>query len=337
MTLLQFSQTILEMPILNLLLRGHIMHPWGRFIAILRILVLCLLSARAGAQAQAGDLTSKVFEIASPPNPIGEASSATEPRSLEPLEGGGAKERWDASPAGTSHQAPFSRIGIGANVSPLGIGINGTTVLSDYFDARLMGNFFSYTSTQFEIEGFRGAANVHLASMAASLDWYPFNSVWRLSPGVMFYNGNQFTANALIESGNSFTLNGKKFYSADAKAGATPLTGSGVLGLHPQPIAFTAAIGFGKFIPRSDRHWSFPSEFGVVFMGAPTANVAISGWACLDEAGTQCSNVGDLTNPVAQQFNSALQAQLTKWRRDLGKVDVYPMFSYSVVYSFNIR
>ncbi len=183
--------------------------------------------------------------------------------------GGAAKERWNTAPAGTSHQEPFSRIGIGANVSPLGIGINGTTVLSDYFDVRMMGNFFSYTSPQFEVEGFRTAANLHLASMAASLDWYPFNSVWRLSPGVMLYNGNQFTANAVIQGGTSFTIDGQDFYSASANTatGATPLVGTGTLGLHPKPIAFTAAGGFGKFIPRSERHWSFPSEFGVVFMG----------------------------------------------------------------------
>lgn len=50
-----------------------------------------------------------------------------------------------------------------------------------------------------------------------------------------------------------------------------------------------------------------------------------------------CAEIGDATNPVAKQFNSSLQAQLAKWRKDQGKVDVHPMFSYSVVYSFNIR
>lgn len=46
---------------------------------------------------------------------------------------------------------------------------------------------------------------------------------------------------------------------------------------------------------------------------------------------------GDSTNPVAKQFNSSLQTQFAKWRRDLGKFDVYPMSSCSVVYSFIIR
>ncbi len=263
-------------------------------------------------------------------------SEASLPSAPEPA---AQREPWNVQPAGTSHQEPFSRVGIGANVSPLGIGINVTTVLTDYFDVRLMGNFFSYTVNKFDIEGVAGTGNLHFASMAASLDWYPYNSVFRLSPGVMFYNGNQMSFKANLAPGSSVTFNGQEFYSASPSAvtGATPLAANGILGLHRHPAAFTLAGGFGKFVPRSNRHWSFPAEFGVVFMGAPTVDVTTSGWTCVDPQLTQCSNISDSTNPVAQQYNTALQAQLTKWRHSLGNVTVYPMFSYSVVYSFNIR
>jgi len=280
--------------------------------------------------ASVAAVASGVAEVAAPASSL---PSAPEPAT------GGANEPWNIAPAGATRQKPLSRIGIGANVSPLGIGINATTVLSDFFDARLMGNFFGYAVNQFEVEGFRATADLHLASMAASLDWYPFNSVFRLSPGIMFYNGNQFSMTAAVVAGTSFKLNGQTFYSASANSltGATPLTGSGVLGLHTRQPALTLAGGFGKFVPRSKRHWSFPSEFGVVFMGAPTAEVAPSGWVCTNEAQTQCSNIADKTNPVGQLFNTALQAQLATWRRDLAKIPYYPMFSYSVVYSFNVR
>lgn len=273
-------------------------------------------------------LNAASFPVAAPALPSTPAS-----------EGAQRHEPWDVNPAGSGHQEPLSRIGIGANISPLGIGINATTVLSDYFDARLMGNFFTYTSPTFDIEGYRGTGNLHLASMAASLDWYPFNSVWRISPGLMFYNGNQLSMDAKIVPGTDFTVDRQTFYSASPNAvtGATPLTGTAVLGLHPRPVAFTLAGGFGKFVPRSNRHWSFPAEFGVVFMGAPTVDVTPSGWVCSDLAQTQCSDIANPANPIAQQFNTALQQQLIKWRRNLGQVTVYPMFSYSVVYSFNIR
>lgn len=261
------------------------------------------------------------------------------PESPEPDGLGEGRERYDVAPAGNGYQQPFSRIGIGADVNPLGIGIKTAVVLNHLYDARFDVNFFNYDSGRFELEGFNVNANLHFKSAAASLDWYPFGSIWRISPGLMFFNANQLTVTANIVPGNSFKLNDQTFYSASANpaTGATPLAGSGVLGLHSRVPAFTIAGGFGKFIPRSNRHWSFPSEFGVAFTGAPTANVIATGWACLNSSQGQCSNVADPTNPVAIEFNNALQASLTKWRHDLGKVTIYPLFSYSVVYSFNIR
>jgi len=247
---------------------------------------------------------------------------------------GGSREHYNVTPAVERHQAPFSRIGIGADVSLLGVGIKSAIVLSDSFDARFMGNFFIYNSGRYEVEGFNVTGNLHLASAAASLDWYPFNSVWRLSPGVMFLNENQITMATNIVPGTSFTLNNQTFYSA---TGATPLSGTGVLGLNTNRPAATITGGFGRFIPRSNRHWSLPAELGVVFTGAPTVNIHASGWVCLDAAQTQCSNLGDPTNPVAVEFNSALQTSLTRWRSYLSRVPIYPIISYSVIYSFNVR
>lgn len=267
---------------------------------------------------------------------LGPESDAALPAAPEPAMGG---DHYEVAPSATWHQAPFSRVGIGANVSPLGIGIEGAVVLNHYFDGRVMGNFFGFDTNQFEVEGFNVDAKLHMASAGAALDWYPFGSVWRISPGVMFFNGNQLSGTGTISPGTSFTLENQTYYSASANAatGATPLIGNGVLSFHRHTPAATASFGFGKFIPRSDRHWSFPSEFGVIFTGSPEINVNVTGWACLDARQTQCSNVGDPKNPIAIDFNNNLQERLDKWRKDLDKVSVYPIFSYSVVYSFNIK
>lgn len=252
---------------------------------------------------------------------------------------GGGRERPNVAAAAEWNEQPFSRIGIGADVSPLGIGIKSAIVLDRYFDARLMGNFFNYTTGRIEVEGFNVNAQLHLASMATSLDFYPWNSVWRISPGLMFFNGNQFSGTGNLAPGTSVDMGNQTFYSANPNpvTGATPLTGSGVLGLHNHPVAATIAGGFGRFIPRSERHWSFPSEFGVIFTGAPTVDVNLSGWACLDAAQHQCGNLANAADPITIQFNNALQTTLNKWRRDLNAVKVYPIISYSVVYSFDIR
>lgn len=261
------------------------------------------------------------------------------PSAPEPGWWSGVSERAHVPWTATEHQQPFSRVGIGANISPFGIGISSAIVLTQYFDARLMGNFFSFDSGNFEISGYRVDANLHLASLGTSLDWYPRNSVFRLSAGTLFYNGNQISAKGEIVPGTSFKMNGKTLYSASVNTatGATPLTGSGVVGLHRNQPGFTLSGGFGKFVPRSSRHWSFPFELGAAFIGAPTVDVHTAGWVCLDSRQTQCSNLADPANPVTIEFNNDLQAQLTKWRRELSRVEVYPMFAYSVVYSFDIR
>jgi hypothetical protein len=276
---------------------------------------------------------------------LDENSNATSADPAQPLAASpepaalGGHEKYNVTPDVTIYQRPFSRIGIGADVNPLGVGFKTAVILDHVFDARLMGNYFNFNSSQFEIEGFKANADFHLASAQAAVDWYPFASIWRISPGMLFLNGNQLSGNTAVVPGTSFSINGQTFYSANTNAatGATPLTGSGVVAFHTHSPAFTIAGGFGKFIPRSDRHWSFPSEFGVAFTGAPYVNAKFTGWVCTDYAQTDCSNVGVTTNPTGAQFNGALQTQIAKWNHDLSVVKVYPLFSYSVVYSFNIR
>ena len=285
-------------------------------------------------------LTAQSFAAISASDGFAESSS---PATVDPLLPSAPEpagyDHYEVAPSATWRQIPFSRIGIGADISPLGIGIKSAIVLNHEFDARLMGNFLSINTGAFKVEGFDVNANFHFDSAAAALDFYPWGSVFRVSPGLLFVNANQVTVTSDIDPGTSFTLNGQTYYSAKANpaTGAIPLSGTGILGLHNHVPAPSITVGFGKFIPRSNRHWSFPSEFGVAFTGAPTANVNVSGWACTDPHYQHCSDVSDPTNPVAIAFNHSLQAQLTKWRKDLGEVTIYPLFSYSVMYSFNIR
>jgi hypothetical protein len=303
------------------------------------LLVLFAASMTAAAQTSAAlESSSSSSDASGTLFALNGAPAFPDPPDPQPIEGGG-REHFNVTPSAEQHQQPFSRIGIGADVSLLGIGIKEAIVLDQTFDARLMENFFSYTSSRFEVEGFNVNANLHLASTAASLDWYPMNSIWRLSPGVMFYNGNQMSGTINVVPGTSFSLNNQTFYSASANpaTGATPLAGTGVLKMYGHQPALTLAGGFGRFIPRSERHWSFPSEFGVVLIGAPTISVNTTGWVCSDYAQTQCSNLADATNPVGIAYNTQLKAQLAKWQNDLNKVTVYPIFTYSVVYSFDIR
>jgi hypothetical protein len=189
-----------------------------------------------------------------------------------------------------------------------------------------------------EVSGVNVDGDFHLASAAVKLDWYPTKSMWRLSPGMLFYNGNRASAKLDLSGGTNFSINGKDYWSANTNpaTGATPISGDVRIGLHSHTPAFTISGGFGKYVPHSHRHWSFPTEFGVAFTGPPSLDVKLSGWACTDKKQTQCSDIGDISNPVGQQFQSNLNTALTKWRGELGNVEIYPIFSTAFMYSFDL-
>jgi hypothetical protein len=240
---------------------------------------------------------------------------------------------FDVEPAVTVHQQPYSRVEVGVNISTLGIGVDSALILTQYFDARLMGHYFAYNNGRIEVDNVNVYGGIHLGSMAISVDFYPRNAPIRLSAGLMLFNSNNASGNMRFAQGSSFTLNGETFYGAGPPA--VPLTGSASLAFHSIEPAPTLTFGFGKFIPRSNRRWSFPSEYGVAFTGTPTVHVSFAGTVCTDAMLTNCSNLSDTSNPVTVEFNNALQARLASWRHSLSKVPFTPILAGGVTYSFD--
>jgi hypothetical protein len=134
-------------------------------------------------------------------------------------------------------------------------------------------------------------------------------------------------------------LNGNTYYSATANAatGAAPLNVAANLGLNTHQQALTLTTGWGNMIPRNGGHWSFPFEVGAAFTGTPSLNVNLTGWACIDQAQTECSDVTSTTNPIGLAVQSNLNAQVTKWKSDLDPLKVYPIFSFGASYDFHIK
>jgi hypothetical protein len=123
--------------------------------SLLRIDLSALSSGTGGASPTKFEDAALVLPSA--PEPASSLSSSAMPiaegsgePSAEPVAG---IDHYDVMPSATWHQIPFSRIGIGADISPLGIGIKSAIVLNHYFDGRLMGNFFSLDTGRFEIDG----------------------------------------------------------------------------------------------------------------------------------------------------------------------------------------
>jgi hypothetical protein len=249
------------------------------------------------------------------------------------------------------HLKPFSAFALGGGVSLMGVNMQAATNLNRYLNLRGTGNVFNYSVNNISVNGSTGNSGfstnglnldgkVNMATAGVSLDYFPFpKHGLRLSPGMLFYNQNQISANAVEAAGNSFTLNGNTYYSATANAatGAAPLNVAANLGLNAHQQALTLTTGWGNMIPRNGGHWSFPFEVGAAFTGTPSLNVNLTGWACIDQAQTECSDVTSTTNPIGLAVQSNLNAQVTKWKSDLDPLKVYPIFSFGASYDFHIK
>jgi hypothetical protein len=242
------------------------------------------------------------------------------------------------APASSAPSASrFSKVAFGVGLSPLGVQLSMTTNLNPHLNLRSSGNLFNY-STNFTASGIGADARLNMKSAGTALDIYPFRKGFRISPGLLFYNGNQVTATALVAGGTSFTLNDQTYYSANANSttGATPVNGNALLSMHTTNPAFTITTGWGNTIPRKG-HWSFPFEVGVALTGAPSLKVNLGGWACYDQAQTLCTDITSKTDPIAIQIQNNLSAQVAKWTKDIEPLKTYPIASFGVAYSFGLR
>jgi hypothetical protein len=288
------------------------------------LLTAAILAAPLALIAQSGPSSDSSSVTAAPVAP--------EPNSDN---GGGVT----ASPYGVAgdEERPLSRVGFEAGISALGIKFEGATNISSHFNVRAGYNFFNY-SMNYTSDGITANGALNLSSAGVMLDVYPFHNSFHISPGVLVMNNNKITATVDVPAGSSFTVNDQTYYSANPNAatGATPVVGNGLLGLNTNKPAFTLKGGWGN-IARRHGHWSVPFEAGVAFIGDPKVKVSFGGWACLDQAQTQCSDLSDPTNPIAIQVQSNLNAQVAKWTNDIDLLRFYPIGSVGLAYSFHTR
>jgi hypothetical protein len=231
--------------------------------------------------------------------------------------------------AATVYVKPLSRIALGVEVSPLGIGGQMAINLNHYMNLRGAGSGFNYNIDNLSTNGFNVNAKLNLASARASLDLYPFpRHGFRLSPGVLFYNQNAAAAVFTAQGGTSFTLDNHTYYTSLT----SPVSGSGSLTLHTQKPAFTATTGWGNVIPRRGGHLSFPFEIGAAFIGPPVLKIALTSGEVCDANGKNCVAVA--TEKSAQ---TDLAAQTKKYSNDLNPLRTYPIVSIGIAYNFRIR
>jgi hypothetical protein len=207
---------------------------------------------------------------------------------------------------------PLPRLGVGVKVGTLGIGFQVGTSLTERINIRGGANFFNYSDSITE-HGVLYNGTLNLRSIETKLDLLVVGG-FRVTPGLLLYNDNGFTATASATAGQSFTFGSQTYFSDPSN----PLRGTAALTLNK--FSPTLGIGFGNLLPRSFRHWSLSTDLGVVFQGSPQFALPVSGNACLQNF-TNCRSTAD---PTIQQN---VDAERVKIQNDLKPFKYYPEVS----------
>jgi len=219
-----------------------------------------------------------------------------------------------------SGQAPFSRIGIGVKISTLGAGIEVATPLARKFNVRGGFNMFRY-SRPITNDGIQYQGKLQFQSAEAHLDWFLLGG-FHISPGILFYNGNQLTATALVPGGQTFSVGGTS-YESDPTA---PVTGTGKLDF--VKVSPSIMLGIGNLIPRNGRHFSFLFEVGGAYQGSARVALNLAGNVC-DTTGATCRAISSDPTVLAN-----IQAQQVKIQNDVNPYRFFPVLSLGVGFNF---
>ena len=215
---------------------------------------------------------------------------------------------------------PFSTLAFEMKAGTGGVGFDVATPLARKLNLRGGASFFNY-SHHFNEDGIGVDGTLNFRTVSASLDFFPFGGGFRISPGVVLYNGNHVMANASVPGGQSFTLNDVNYTSSitDPVGGTFDVS-------FGHKAAPSLTVGFGNMIPRSGRHWSVPVEIGFEYIGAPLIALGLSGSAC-STAG--CGSVQ--TDPT---IKANVLAEQNKLNDDISPLRFYPIASIGIGYRF---
>jgi hypothetical protein len=252
------------------------------------------------------------------PNDLGQADAQTD-EAVAYSEAGAAAEPADPGPRepGQPHN---SRIGIGVKVSTLGAGLDVATPLTRKLNVRGGFNMMRLNHT-FTDSGIQYNGRLQFQSAEAHLDWFPIGGI-HVSPGLLFYNGNQITANATVTGGQNFSVGGTSYQSSSL----TPVTGTGKLNF--MKTAPSLMVGVGNLIPRNGRHYSFLFEVGAVYEGSARVALNLTGNVC-DTNGQTCRPISG--DPTVQ---ANVLAQQIKIQHDVNPYRFFPVISLGVGFNF---
>ncbi len=227
-------------------------------------------------------------------------------------------------PAEPASKAPgqiaFSKVGIGVKISTLGAGIEVATPLAEKFNLRGGFNMMRF-SRAITNDGILYDGNLQFQSAEAHLDWFPFGG-FHVSPGLLFYNGNQLTGTASVPGGQTFSVGGTSYQSSEL----VPVTGNAKLDF--VKVSPSIMLGVGNLIPRNGRRFSFLFEVGVAYQGSARVALNLAGNVCNTD-GTGCRPISGDPTVLAN-----IQAQQAKIQHDVNPFRLFPVLSLGFGFNF---
>lgn len=216
--------------------------------------------------------------------------------------------------------SPFSALAVAVKIGTGGIGFDVATPLAQRFNLRGGASFFQYTGS-YDVDGTTINGQAKLRSVGMSVDWFPFNNRFHISPGVNFYNGSSLNASAMVPGGQTFTLEDATYTSSPTD----PVHGSASM-TFGNKTAPSLTVGVGNMIPRhGSGHFSVPVELGFEYISRPLFH--------LDLQGTACSQ-GICQSTSLPEFQQNLRAEEAEINSDIAPLRFFPIFSVGLAYKF---
>ncbi|WP_317205908.1 hypothetical protein [Janthinobacterium sp.] len=206
--------------------------------------------------------------------------------------------------------AGFAQAGVGvtADLGTTGVGAHLSVPLQANLNVRVGINYlnYSYNSSTSDVEyDFK----LKLRTFDALLDYYPMDSSFRVSAGLV-YNGNKIDAHGKPSGTGTYTLNGHTYLASSAG------TVDGAIDF--RKTAPYLGIGWGN--AAKDSGWGFSSDIGVLLQGAPDSSLTNNG--CTAPA------------PVCAQLATDVAAENVKLSDKVHSFKAYPVIRIGANYRF---
>ncbi len=167
---------------------------------------------------------------------------------------------------------------VDVHASTLGLGLGVAFPVNQCLAVRAGFNQYNYslnTSTGGANSSVSYAGTLKLSSYDAMLDWFPFHGYTHLTAGVV-YNQNKFD----LTSSGPFTLNGVQYTTGAINASLT---------FRP----WAPYLGIGWSGKPSRKGWSFKSDLGVLFQGAPSSTLTTNNAAATAALAAEQAQLND--------------------------------------------